>query len=113
MENSNEIPSTKKYFKIGEVSAMLDVAPSTLRFWEKEFKQLKPMKSKKGDRIYSLKDIDILKEIKYLTHDKGIRIAKASRKVKKQTEEANPNQELIKKLRDMRTLLLDFKDSID
>ncbi len=92
---------------------MLDVAPSTLRFWEKEFKQLKPMKSKKGDRIYSLKDIDILKEIKYLTHDKGIRIAKASRKVKKHAEEANPNQELIKKLRDMRTLLLDFKDSID
>ena len=62
-ENNSENPS-RKYYKIGDVSRMLEVQPSTLRFWEKEFKQLRPMKNKKGDRIYSLKDIDILKEIK-------------------------------------------------
>ncbi|MBL7650245.1 MAG: MerR family transcriptional regulator, partial [Candidatus Hydrogenedentes bacterium] len=56
MENE-EIP-TRKYYKIGDVSKMLDVPPSTLRFWEKDFKQVRPMKNKKGDRIYSLKDIE-------------------------------------------------------
>lgn len=113
MEQPEEINSTKKYFKIGEVSKMLEVPASTLRFWEKEFKQLRPMKSKKGDRIYNLKDLEILREIKYLTHDKGIRIAKASRKVKKTSETTDPDQELIKKLRNLRSLLLDFKNSLD
>lgn len=113
MENSDNPSSTKKYFKIGEVSKMLDVPASTLRFWEKEFKQLRPMKSKKGDRIYHLKDLEILREIKYLTHEKGIRIANASKTVKKNKEVANPNQELINKLRDLRGLLLDFKKSLD
>ena len=66
MENtSEEIPVNKKYHKIGEVSRILDIPPSTLRFWEKDFKQIKPMKNKKGDRIYSLKDIEILKEFDY------------------------------------------------
>lgn len=114
METPEEItPITKKYFKIGEVSQMLEVAPSTLRFWEKEFKQIKPMKNKKGDRIYSLKDIDILKEIKYLTHDKGIKIAKATRKVKKTNDDGDEKYELVQKLRGLKELLLEFKKSLD
>ena len=113
MTAENNIPSTKKYFKIGEVSKMLEVAPSTLRFWEKEFRQLHPMKSKKGDRIYSLKDIEILREIKYLTHDKGIKIAKASKTVKKNVENTDHNVELIKNLRSLREMLIHFKNSLD
>jgi DNA-binding transcriptional MerR regulator len=113
MDEEEQIASTKKYFKIGEVSKMLEVAPSTLRFWEKEFRQLRPMKSKKGDRIYSLKDIEILKEIKYLTHDKGIKISKASKTVKKNVEHVNHNVELIKKLRSLREMLIHFKNSLD
>lgn len=111
MENE-EIP-TRKYYKIGDVSKMLDVPPSTLRFWEKDFKQVRPMKNKKGDRIYSLKDIEILKEIKYLTHDKGIKIAQASKKVKAPKESENPKYELVKKLRTLREKLVEFKDSLD
>ena len=104
--------TTKKYYKIGEVSKLLDVPASTLRYWEKEFAQIKPMKSKKGDRIYSLKDIDILKEIKYLTHDKGIKIAKASQKVRKNASGENPNTELLNKLRALRDQLLVFKQAL-
>ena len=63
---------TKKYFKIGEASEIIGVPASTLRFWEKNFPQIKPMKNKKGDRIYSTKDIEILKEIHYLSHNKGV-----------------------------------------
>lgn len=113
MENSNPDTGTRKFFKIGDVSKMLDVPASTLRFWEKEFKQLRPMKNKKGDRIYNLKDIEILKEIKYLTHDKGIRIAKASRKVKQEVEMEDPKAELVKKLRELREILTEFKESLD
>lgn len=112
--NPEEVPSTKKYFKIGEVSKMLGVPASTLRFWEKDFKQIRPMKNKKGDRIYSLKDLDLLREIQYLTHEKGIRISKATRTVKKTGQvEDSPKIELAKKLRELKTMLLEFKNSID
>lgn len=103
---------TKKYYKIGEVSKMLNVPASTLRFWETEFRQLKPMKSKKGDRIYSLKDIELLKEIYFLTREKGIKIAKASRKVSGAQSESNTNAALVKKLRELKDKLLVFKQAL-
>ena len=111
-DNQNE-QIIKKYHKIGEVSKMLGVPASTLRFWEKEFKQIKPIKNKKGDRIYSLKDIEILKEIKYLTHEKGIKISKANKKVKKSEEPDDFKYELIKNLRQLKETLLAFKNSLD
>ncbi len=103
----------KKYYKIGEVSKMLHVPASTLRFWETEFKQLKPMKNKKGDRIYSLKDIELLKEIHYLTREKGIKIAKASRKVSGNNADQNPKAALVKKLRELKDKLQVFKQALE
>jgi DNA-binding transcriptional MerR regulator len=110
MENSQA--HIKKYYKIGEVSKMLNVPASTLRFWETEFRQLKPMKSKKGDRIYSLKDIEILKEIYFLTREKGIKIAKATRKVSGSGVETEPKIILIHKLRELKDKLLVFKQAL-
>jgi len=110
MENENT--HTKKYYKIGEVSKMLNVPASTLRFWETEFKQLKPMKSKKGDRIYSLKDIALLKEIYVLTREKGIKIAKASKKVSINANSSSPNAELVGRLRDLKERLMIFKQAL-
>ncbi|MEK0421154.1 MAG: hypothetical protein RLZZ161_1005 [Bacteroidota bacterium] len=107
-----ELNHTKKYYKIGEVSRMLGVPASTLRFWETEFRQLKPMKNKKGDRIYSLKDIEILKEIHYLTREKGIKIAKATRKVSGTTTGSDPKLALVKKLRELKDKLLVFQESL-
>lgn len=113
MEHPEQDIPQKKFFKIGEVSKMLGEPPSTLRFWEKEFRQLRPMKNKKGDRIYSLKDIEILKDIKYLTHDKGLKIAKASSKVKPGQDKEDPKTELVKRLRSLKEKLLELKDSLD
>jgi len=50
-----------KYYRISQVSKMLNIPASTLRYWEKEFKQLKPLKSKNGIRYYSDNDIELLK----------------------------------------------------
>jgi len=46
-------PQTKTYLKIGEAAGIIGVPASTLRFWEKQFPQIKPMKNKKGDRFYT------------------------------------------------------------
>jgi len=110
METENT--HTKKYYKIGEVSKILGVPASTLRFWETEFKQLKPMKNKKGDRIYSLKNIELLKEIHYLTREKGIKIAKATRKVSGSGSDSDPKAVLVKKLRELKNKLQVFQEAL-
>jgi DNA-binding transcriptional MerR regulator len=102
----------KKYHKIGEVAKMLDVPTSTVRYWEKEFSQVKPMKNKKGDRIFS--DIETLKEIKYLVHDRGVKIAKAGRRISGKTEilSENKNSEVVKRLIELKDVLLKIKDNL-
>ena len=45
-------PIQKRYFTISEVAKMLDIRPSTLRFWEKEFKKLQPKTNARGKRAY-------------------------------------------------------------
>lgn len=62
---------TKKYYKIGEVSAMLDVSISTLRFWEDTFEQLEPFRTPGGTRKYRPEDVEMCKLIKHLLRDKG------------------------------------------
>jgi DNA-binding transcriptional MerR regulator len=66
--------NTKIYHSISEVADMLGVEAYVLRFWEKEFGQLRPKKNRAGNRVYQQKDIDLLMQIKYLLYDKGFTI---------------------------------------
>lgn len=61
----------KPYYRIREVSAMLDVPNSTLRFWEDTFPQLEPDRTPKGQRRYKPEDVEVCKIIKHLLRDKG------------------------------------------
>ena len=77
MSNTKE---NSKYKSIGEVAALLNLinkktgnlSTHTIRFWEKEFKQIKPKIFFGKRRYYDEKDINILKKIKYLLKDKGM-----------------------------------------
>lgn len=61
----------KSYYKIGEVSAMLNIPISTLRFWEDSFEQLDPFRTPGGTRKYRPEDVEMCKLIKHLLRDKG------------------------------------------
>lgn len=63
-----------KYYRISQVSKMLNTPATTLRYWEKVFTQLKPLKSKNGIRYYSENDIELLKTIIFLIKEKGYTI---------------------------------------
>ena len=65
---------TKMYHSISEVAGMLGLEAYVLRFWEKEFSQLRPKKNRAGNRVYQQKDIDLLIQIKYLLYEKGFTI---------------------------------------
>lgn len=71
----------KSYYKIGEVSAMLDVPVSTLRFWEDTFEQLDPFRTQGGMRKYRPEDVEMCKLIKHLLRDKGLSLEYAKKEL--------------------------------
>jgi DNA-binding transcriptional MerR regulator len=76
-----ELPD-KIYFKIGEVSELLDLQPHVLRYWENEFDILCPSKSKSGQRLYRRKDVEVLDLIKDLLHRQKFTIKGARQHIK-------------------------------
>ncbi|MFN6048683.1 MAG: MerR family transcriptional regulator [Bacteroidota bacterium] len=109
MENNPE----KKYMKIGEAAATIGVPASTLRFWEKNFPQIKPMKNKKGDRFYTQKDLEVLKEIHYLSHSKGLKLSSVSKSVKRNDDGISPQAKLVQELRNFRETLIKIKEQLE
>jgi DNA-binding transcriptional MerR regulator len=67
----------KLYFKIGEVSKIAGLPSHVLRFWESEFKRIKPRRTASGQRSYTQKDVALILEIKHLLHEKKFTIAGA------------------------------------
>lgn len=104
---------SKTYVKIGEAAEIIGVPASTLRFWEKQFPQIKPMKNKKGDRFYNAKDLEVLREIYYLSHSKGVRLSNVSKKVKRDEVKITPQAELISQLRQFKEKLLKIKEQLE
>lgn len=75
------MPPQKSYYKIGEVSAMLDVPISTLRFWEDAFEQLNPFRTPGGMRKYRPEDVEVCKLIRHLLRDKGYSLEYAKKEL--------------------------------
>ena len=71
-----QIPN-KLFFKIGEVCDLAGLEPYVLRFWETEFPDLAPQKSKAGHRVYRKRDVEMVLKIKNLLYDRGFTIAGA------------------------------------
>jgi DNA-binding transcriptional MerR regulator len=69
------------YYKIGEACKTLGIQPYVLRYWETEFPALAPSKSRSGQRVYSEKEIEIIRRIKVLLYEEGYTIAGAKKKL--------------------------------
>jgi DNA-binding transcriptional MerR regulator len=78
----------KQYFKIGEVSEILDVEPYVLRYWESEFKILKPTRTRARQRLYHKKDLELLMEIKHLLYDEKFTIAGAKKRLQEMKKQS-------------------------
>ena len=77
-----EISQEKKYFSISEVSKLCNIKAHTLRFWEKEFDDLKPITRKGSRRYYQENDIQLITEIHRLLYEEGMTIAGAKNSLK-------------------------------
>jgi len=69
----------ESFYTIGDVSAKTGVKPYILRYWEKEFPYLQPMKNRVGHRLYSRRDLFIIMKIKELLYEKGYSIPGAKK----------------------------------
>lgn len=78
----------KQYFKIGEVSEILNVEPYVLRYWESEFKILKPTRTRARQRLYHKKDLELLMEIKHLLYDEKFTIAGAKKRLQEMKKQS-------------------------
>ncbi len=80
-----DIPD-KLYFRIGELSRIAGVPAYVLRFWETEFKGIKPKRSETGRRQYRKKDVELVLKIKYLLYTKKFTIPGARQHLKKKDQ---------------------------
>lgn len=102
----------KLYYTIGEVSRMFRVNPSLIRFWEKEFTIIHPQKNKKGNRVFTEKDIDSFRLIYNLVKEKGYTIQGARDHLSKHKSEAEINVEVIESLKEIRSLLIEVEKEL-
>ena len=110
---------TKLYYTIGEVADMFDVNPSLIRFWEKEFGFIQPKKNKKGNRIFTPKDIVNFNKIYQLVKTNGYTLEGAKRALKTSKPNidipaetpviASENDEVIARLESIKQRLLSLK----
>ena len=89
MAARRELPA-KLYFRIGEVAGIVGVEPHVLRYWETEFRSIRPQKSAKGQRIYSRRDVETLLKVKDLLYAHRFTIAGARRKLREGGVEPPP-----------------------
>lgn len=96
----------KIYYSISEVSEMLQLPQSTLRYWEKEFDSLRPTLSSKGTRRYTQKDIEMVQTIYYLTNDLGLTLSGAKKRLQLSADDDMRRMQVVNKLKNIKEELL-------
>lgn len=116
MSKIQHIDLKKLYYTIGEVAIFFDVNTSLIRFWEKEFSGIKPKKNKKGNRLFTPKDIKIIDKIYILVKEKGYTLDGAKKALRDKTTDYSLEQnselnkeELITCLEKVKSKLIQLK----
>lgn len=103
---------SKLYYSIKEVAQQFNLNESTLRFWEKEFDEISPRKTKKGTRYYRKEDIEKIRLIYHLVRERGMTLAGARQKLKENKDLAINQAEITNRLKKIRNELVSLVDAI-
>ncbi len=104
---------SKKYYRIGDVAELLRLPQSTIRFWEKEFSELRPRRNAGGTRMYTPADIEQLRIIRFLIKDKGLTLEGTREHLRRNRRDIERKHEVVKRLKDIRRRLSDILDALD
>lgn len=83
----------KPYYRIGEVSKILRVEPYVIRFWETEFKSVKPVRATSRHRLYRKKDVEALILIRKLLYEQRFTISGAKQYLETANREETPGSQ--------------------
>ncbi len=100
------------YYPIGEVAEMFGVSTSLIRFWEKEFDILQPRKNRKGDRLFTQKDLKNLRMIYHLVKERGYTLKGARQKLQDNPDDTIRQVEIADRLKKLRSFLEDLRESL-
>ncbi len=101
------------YYTIGEVANMFKVNTSLIRYWEKEFDIIQPKKNKKGNRLFTQKDVDNFHLIFNLVKERGFTLKGAKDKLRKNPEDSLKEYEIIKSLNKIEIFLRNIKANME
>lgn len=102
----------KMYYSIAEVAEQFDVAPTLLRYWEKHFPQIVPMKAGRNVRKYTKDDIEKIRVVYNLVKVKGMKLDAAAALIRKNQEGVTKSSEVIDNLRAIRAELVSIKKEL-
>ena len=102
----------KLFYSIGEVAKKYKVNVSLIRFWEKEFDILKPKKNKKGNRLFTKKDMENIDLIFHLVKERGFTLEGAKKKLKENKQDTIDNITIVNKLKEIRRFLTDLREEL-
>ncbi|MBS3906636.1 MAG: MerR family transcriptional regulator [Syntrophaceae bacterium] len=93
------ISQERLYYRIGEVSRITGIKPHVLRYWESEFRVIKPHKGGSLQRLYRRKDLDLILKIRKLLYEEGFTISGAKKKIRdfERAENSRVNLRLVEK----------------
>ncbi|MEA4856809.1 MAG: MerR family transcriptional regulator [Solidesulfovibrio sp.] len=97
----------QRTYKIGEVASLTGLKPFVLRFWETEFPQLAPVRTKKGQRLYTDEHLDLVTRIKALLYEEKLTIDGARRRLADAGRDVSVLRQVYDELKAIRCLLDD------
>lgn len=109
---SQRLPD-KLFFRIGEVAGIVGVEPHVLRYWETEFRSVRPEKSRSGQRVYTRRDVETLLKVRELLYGHGYTIVGAKRRLRSDgIEPLDESEPSLREIRTLRTGLLDVREEL-
>ena len=103
----------KKFYKIGDVSEILGIPESTLRYWESQFTIIKPKRNKKNIRYYTPNDIEIISKVYYLVKEKGLKLDAAQAQIRHNRDGVDKRFDAIAQLKNIKAQLVAFQQALD
>ena len=103
----------KKFYKIGDVSEILGIPESTLRYWETQFTIIKPKRNKKNIRYYTPHDIEIISRVYYLVKEKGLKLDAAQAQIRHNRDGVDKRFDAIEQLKAIKQQLLAFQNALE
>lgn len=107
-----EHKKNKVYYTMGEVAEMFDVNPSLLRYWEQEFDILRPHRNKKGNRLFTPKDVDNIRVIYHLLKERKMKIEVARKYLRDNRKEVDRDTEITERLMHIRAILQEIRQDL-